>query len=152
MASELEARTEALRALGISETRISELLGASDKCSLGTTPSLDENSTGTSQEPGDKPNQEWVQRLQEALDQKQGELTLRERNLASSYYANDEWTKKQITHLQAHISQIQRYLNGGHDLPLPRCCRNHDYLCLIAIMGATSCIMVPTECGFSLKF
>ena len=71
MASELEARTEALRALGISETRISELLGASDKCSLGTTPSLNENSAGTSQEPEDKPNQEGIRRLKEALKQKE---------------------------------------------------------------------------------
>ena len=136
MSSEMEEKVKVLRSMGISETRISELLGASEKDSLET-PTL---------------NQEGIQRLKEALEQKERELILRERNLASPYYADDEWTKKQITHLKTHISQIQGYLNGEHDLQLPRCCRHNEYICLIAIRGFDFCIMVPTGCGFSLKF
>jgi hypothetical protein len=95
----------------------------------------------------------WVaQRLEKALVQKREELALRKRNLASPYYAADEWTKQQITYLKAHITEIERYLNRGGELKLPRCCRQSKHICLIAMRGFDACVMTPDGCGFSLRF
>lgn len=90
--------------------------------------------------------------LRKALAEKKGRLALRKRDLTSPYYGHtDEWTKRQITHLQAHIAEIQRYLREGGDLKLPRCCWPFGYICLIAMTGFDACIMTPEECGFSLR-
>lgn len=90
-------------------------------------------------------------RLQEVLIQKQAELRLRERDLPSPYYANDEWTQKQIACLKEQIEQMNQYLCGAASLSLPRCCARGDLFCLIAITGFDSCIMQPIDCGFSLS-
>jgi hypothetical protein len=91
-----------------------------------------------------------TKRLQEALRHKQDELRLRERDLASPCYANDEWTQGQIACLKEQIERINEYLCGGASLSLPRCCASGDFICLIAITGFDSCIMQPDDCGFSL--
>ena len=90
-------------------------------------------------------------RLVKALTQKQEELALRKMDLASPYYAEDEWTKRQIIYLEEHISEIKRYLAEGGKLNLPRCCKDSIHICLIAMRGFGSCIMLPADCGFSLK-
>ena len=156
---EVEAKAKVLRALGISETRVSELLGTPDAYSLEITSPQKEISIGEPQGK-DKQRQAAIstfpsarvgQRLQEALIEKEGELALHGSDLASSYYADDDWTRQQITYLQSHIAEIERYLREGGQLKLPRCCREPDYICLIAMRGFDACIMTPKECGFSLK-
>lgn len=89
-------------------------------------------------------------RLQEALSDKSKELALRRSDLTYPYYAEDEWTKEQVAHLEGHIGEIERYLSEGGKLNLPRCCKRPEHICLIAVQGFTSCIMTPEDCGFSL--
>lgn len=88
--------------------------------------------------------------VQETLSQKQHELKVRERDLETPYYTNDEWTKRQISLLKEQIDEIERYLAEGGNLRLPFCGNRPDFICLIAISGFDSCIMQPDECGFSL--
>jgi len=92
-----------------------------------------------------------MKRLEEALMQKVTERKSREADLASPYYANDEWTQKQIACLKEQIERINQYLCAGASLSLPRCCASGDFICLIAITGFDSCIMQSNDCGFSLS-
>ena len=57
MVNEVEAKAKVLRALRISEIRISELLGAPEIYSFGITPCQDENSVGDSQDHENKQRQ-----------------------------------------------------------------------------------------------
>ena len=91
------------------------------------------------------------QRLRQALADKQHELALRRRDLASPYYQGDHWVLEQIAHLESHIAEITRYLKEGGELALPRCCRQAEYICLIATRGFDECVMSPIECGYSLR-
>lgn len=91
-----------------------------------------------------------ARRLQKALAEKEEDLASRKRDLTSPYYADSEWVKKEMTHLEAHIAEIERHLKEGGALKLPPCCRQPDYVCLIATRGFDECIMSPIECGFSL--
>jgi hypothetical protein len=101
-------------------------------------------------------NSRLTGRLQKALADKEKELASRKRDLASSYCRNNErnkeWTKQEITHLETHVAEIQRYIKDGGSLRLPWCCRQLEYICLIATWGFDECIMLPSDCGFSLRF
>lgn len=112
---------------------------------------LTQNEDAERKEPTSIAPPAWViQPLEKALKQKREELATRKRDLVSHYYADDEWTKQQVIYIQTHIADIERYLSEGGELKLPRCCRQPEYICLIATKGFNECIMIPEECGFSL--
>ena len=98
------------------------------------------------------PDAEATTRLSEALAERGKELALRKSDLASPYYAGDEWTKTQICTLESHIAEIERCLAEGGSLKLPRCCVERNVVCLIAVQGFDECIMSPDGCGFSLDY
>jgi len=60
------------------------------------------------------------------------EIVVRRRQLSSPYYADDDWTKQVIAHLEEHVRSIRAYHKDGGRLALPKCCKRQDYLCLIA--------------------
>lgn len=92
--------------------------------------------------------------LTRALAQKREEIGTMQKRLASPYYADDtdylEWCRHQIACLQGHVAEIRRFLEEGGALRLPRCCRDEDYTCLIAMRRFDACLMSPGECGFSM--
>ena len=92
--------------------------------------------------------------LRRALTQKTQEIAVMRRRLASEYYADDgpyqTWGQDVIGCLTAHVDEIRRYLREGGALSLPPCCKDKDYLCLIAMRRFDGCLMTPAECGFSI--
>lgn len=91
------------------------------------------------------------QRLPKALADKQHELALRRRDLASPYYQGDPWVSGQIALLEGHIAEITRYLKEGGELALPRCCRQANLICLAAMRGFNICILSPGGCGYAIQ-
>ena len=93
--------------------------------------------------------------LEGALTQKGEEILTMRKRLTSPYYADDteylEWCRDQIGCLTAHVDEIRRYLREGGALTLPPCCRDKDYLCLIAMRRFDGCLMVPNECEFAMR-
>ena len=90
-----------------------------------------------------------AQHLQEALRQKEKEIALCKRDLASPYYAGDPWCLEQIRRLERQCLELQRYLKEGGALALPQC-SNQQAICLAATRGFTSCIWEPDSCYYSL--
>jgi hypothetical protein len=91
------------------------------------------------------------QPLEQALIEKEHELECRKRDLHSPYYAGDEWIREQIALLEGHIAEIGRFLSDGGKLDLPSCCNDPESICLAAIKGFDSCILMPDNCRFKLK-
>jgi len=93
--------------------------------------------------------------LTRALAQKQGEIIIMRKRLASEYYAGDaeyqDWCKDQITCLTSHITEIQRYVREGGTLRLPPCCIDDYHICLIAMRRFDACLMLPSECTFAIS-
>jgi len=93
--------------------------------------------------------------LTAALTQKNDEIAVMRRRLASPYYAGDveylEWGKDVIACLTSHIEEIRRYLREGGTLRLPPCCKEEGYICLIAMRRFDGCLMGPGECGFAIS-
>jgi hypothetical protein len=93
--------------------------------------------------------------LKWALTQKGKEITTMRRRLTSEYYAGDvpyqRWGEDVISCLQAHVTEIKRYVREGGALSLPPCCKEEGHLCLIAMRSFDGCLMGPSECGFSLR-
>ena len=93
--------------------------------------------------------------LEGALTQKGEEIMTMRKRMASEYYADDseylEWCRDQIGCLTAHITEIHRYLREGGSLRLPPCCKEEDYLCLIAMRRFNGCLMAPSECEFTIE-
>jgi len=91
--------------------------------------------------------------LSAALAQKNEEIAVMRRRLASEYYADDgpyqTWGQDVIGCLTAHVDEIRRYLREGGALTLPPCCKG-EYLCLIAMRRFDTCLMGSDECGFSM--
>ena len=81
--------------------------------------------------------------VSEALGNKQHEMALRRSDLASPFYQGDPWVLEQIALLEGHIAEIRRYLKEGGQLTLPRCCRQADHICLVAVTGFNVCILTP---------
>jgi hypothetical protein len=90
-----------------------------------------------------------------ALAQKNDEILTMRQRLASPYYAGDgeyqRWGQDVIVCLQAHVTEIQRYLSEGGTLGLPLCCKEEGHICLIAMRRFDGCLMVPGECTFSIR-
>jgi len=93
--------------------------------------------------------------LTKALEQKNEEIAVMRKRLASPYYAGDsqyhQWCQDQIGCLTGHISEIQRYLRDGGTLRLPPCSRDDTHLCLIAMRRFDGCLMSPGECTFAIS-
>jgi len=93
--------------------------------------------------------------LTAALTQKNQEILVMRRRLASQHYAGDvpyqEWGQDVIACLNGHIVEIQRYLREGGMLTLPPCCKENGYVCLIAMRRFDGCLMSPGECGFYMR-
>ncbi len=98
------------------------------------------------------PSSEIVQRLQKAIAQKQEDLKIRRRQLADPEYPNPEFCTNQIICMQGHIAEINRYLNDGGELVLPRCCRQYEYYCFLGMKRfEDGCIWSPDGCEFGLR-
>ena len=97
------------------------------------------------------PSPRVIYRLQQAIEQKEEDLTVRRWQLADPDCHNPEWCKRQIVCMQGHITEINRYIKEGGQLTLPRCCQKHEKYCLIAMRGFDACLMTPEDCGFSLN-
>ena len=89
-------------------------------------------------------------RLGGAVLDYQKELRLRHHDLKSEFYKDDPWVLGQITILKHHIAEVERYLQHGGALDLPRCCHQRELICLAAMRGFEVCILTPTACGYSL--
>ena len=93
--------------------------------------------------------------LRRALTQKGEEITTMRRRLAAPCNADDQeyqrWCQDQIGCLTSHVDEIRRYLREGGTLSLPPCCKDKDFLCLIAMRKFDGCLMLPSECEFAMR-
>ncbi len=101
------------------------------------------------------PSIEVIQYLNRAIERKQEDLKIRRRQLADPKCPNPEFCIDQITSMEGHIVEINRYLKEGGDLAIPRCCLQHENYCFLnhamAMKGFDGCLLSPDGCGFGLR-
>ncbi|MCP3683583.1 MAG: hypothetical protein GY861_12925 [bacterium] len=96
-----------------------------------------------------------IESLQKAISKKEEDLAIRRKQLADPKCPNPEFCIDQITSMEGHIVEINRYIKEGGDLAIPRCCLQHENYCFLnhamAMKGFDGCLLSPDGCEFGLR-